>query len=50
MVTTGDVIYSELHQIAGAEFDVDGQIEQGKLPHAFCQLKTYSDRPDLLEA
>ena len=43
-------LYSELHQVAGAKLAVDRQIEQGKFPHALGQLKTYPDRPDLLEA
>jgi hypothetical protein len=33
-VTAGDVLYPELHQVAGAELAVDCEIEQGKFSHA----------------
>ena len=43
-VAAGDVLYPQLHQVAGAELAVDRQIEQSEFPHALCQLKTYPDR------
>jgi hypothetical protein len=49
-VAAGHVLYPKLHQVAGAEFAVDREIEQGEFSRALGQLKTYPDGPDLLEA
>jgi hypothetical protein len=48
-VTVADVPYPQLHEIAGAELAVDGQVEKGEISTATCDLESYANRPYLLK-
>lgn len=39
---------AQLHQVAGSQFAVDRQIEQGKLAGSVCDLEADANRPDIL--
>jgi hypothetical protein len=45
----GDVANPQLHEVAGAQLAVDGQIEQGQLAGIVGHLQANLDRTDFLE-
>jgi len=38
LAALGDILHSQLHQIAAAQFAVDGQVEQGQVTGTVGQL------------
>jgi hypothetical protein len=41
--------HSQLYEVAGSKFAVNGQIEQGEFAPTLGELQTNADRPDLSE-
>ena len=50
MLAMCNVAHTELGQVAGSKLAVDGQIEQSHIPGSFCNLKPYSDGPDISQS
>jgi hypothetical protein len=43
-----DVPDPQLHEIAGAELAVYGQVRQGEISTTICDVESYANRPYLL--
>jgi hypothetical protein len=46
----GNVAHAELGSIASSKLAVDGQIEESQIRSFFCNLKPYSDGPDISQS
>ncbi len=49
LIAVGDVQHPKLHEIAGAEFRIDSEIEEGGVPGAVPQSQADPDRPDVAQ-
>ena len=48
-LAVADVAYPQLHEIARTELAIDSQIEEGEISTSTGNLKSYANRPYLLE-
>jgi hypothetical protein len=44
-MTVADVPYPQLHEVAGTELAVDGQIEKGEISTLICDLEVLCESP-----